>query len=368
MYRDDIWKWKHTPKSQRETGYEGIIDSLNIISVPDFKKLSKDDQDVHVREVIRRIREVNIYPVYYYNDEGIKEELLKCVYSDVKFDGDVLNEHGRAGATLLDFLFPNLHLADAGNNVNNHMYSRFYDDTKLAKCIHRHMKNYKFTSMRTPFFMYGRFFWSTPTNFSPMRARAIYERFCPYESVIYDFSAGYGGRMLGAMSPLRKRYTYIGCEPNKDTFHNLNVLGQHMENLSQRRDSYALHNVGSEDLVLEPNSVDFAFSCPPYFGLERYSNEATQSIKKYPVYEDWLNGYVRGTLTNVYNALKPGKLMGFIIANNVHYFNKKYALANDWRVIAEQCGFTFAKEFDLKTMSRKSAANSDSLYIFKKGV
>jgi hypothetical protein len=65
------------------------------------------------------------------------------------------------------------------------MYKRFYDDVKLAKCLKRHIKAYgKFTNMRTPFFMYGRFFWNTATNFAPMRAKALFEQFCPKGGVV----------------------------------------------------------------------------------------------------------------------------------------------------------------------------------------
>lgn len=370
MYRrNGIWTWKHTATVEKETGYEDVIDSFNIISVDKFKALTKEQQAPYVNEVIKKIRAVNIYPTYYYNDKGIEEELIKCFYAEVSpIEYGALNEHGRSGNTLLDFLFPNLHLAESGNNKGNSLYSRFYNDEKLAKCLHRHMKNYRFTNMRTPFFMYGRFFWSTPTNFSPMRAKAIYESLAPKYSVIYDFSAGYGGRMLGALSALKGVYTYIGCEPTKDTYHNLNILGQHIERVTQRRDSYKLYNTGSELLQLEPNSVDFAFSCPPYFALERYSLESTQSIVKYPAYEDWVNEYVIGTLTNVYSALKHGGKLGFIVATNVHYMNKKYALAQSWIDAAHKCGFTFVQRYELDTMSRKKNANTEALYIFRKGV
>ena len=365
---DGIYKWKYKAITTRETGYEHMIDTLNIISVEDFKKLTKAQQQPYVQEVIRRIRTVNIYPIYYFNKRGVQDEIVKCAYAETTFEGDVLTEHGRAGLILLDFLFPNLHLAEAGNSKHNNMYSRFYDDVKLAKCIHRHMKNYPFTSMRTPFFMYGRFFWNTPTNFSPMRAKAIYERFCKHGDVVYDFSAGYGGRMLGALSAVPLMLTYIGCEPNLNTVYNLITLGEHIEELTGRRNSYMIYSTGSERLKLAKKSVDFAFSCPPYFTLERYSKESSQSTVMYPVYENWLEGYVRKTLANIYDALKPGGLLGFVMAGHIYYLNKKYAIASDWVRIAEECGFVLQKTYGIKTMSRKEIANSDDLYIFKKGV
>ena len=368
MYRKDgVMQWKHKATSVRETGYEHMIDTLNIISVQDFKSLSKEAQAPYVAEVLRRIREVNIYPIYYYNEVGVRNEIIKCMCTDVSFTGDTLVEHSRAGSTLLDFMFPNLHLVDAGSCTNNCMYHRFYDDAKLTKCLTRHMKNYPFTSMRTPFFMYGRFFWPTATNFSPMRAKAIFERFCPKNGVIYDFSAGFGGRMLGALSSAKSNFTYIGCEPCYDTFYNLGRLGCSIEQVTKRKDSYVLFFTGSENLSLEVNSVDFAFSCPPYYSLERYSSEETQSIIQYPTYKDWLDKYVGSTLANVYAALKPGCLLGFVVADRIFCSNKAYDLGKDWCDAATSQGFTFVQKFAMKTMSRKKKSNSEALYIFKKG-
>ena len=41
--------------------------------------------------------------------------------------------------------------------------------------------------------------------------------------------------------------------------------------------SYTLHQCGSEEFEQDRNSLDFAFTSPPYFDTEQYSNEQTQS-------------------------------------------------------------------------------------------
>lgn len=362
-----IWEWKHKASHAKETGYEHMIDTLNIISVEAFKKLSADEQKFYVAEVLRKIREVNIYPIYYFNEAGIKDEICRCILHTPNYVNTEVAEDGHAGKVLLDYMFPNLHLAEAGNTDNNCMYSRFYDDAKLSKCLTRHMKNYAFTNMRTPFFMYGRFFWNTAVNFSPMRAKAIFETFCPPDGVIYDFSAGYGGRMLGALSS-RNQYTYIGCEPCSDTFYNLNKLGRYIEQVTGRADSYTIHYNCSELLTLKADSVDFAFSCPPYFKLERYSDEATQSTVKHPTYQLWLSDYVVPTLQHIYKALKPDGRLGFVIAKRIYRGNAQYDLAADWCKAASECGFTFVKQYPIRTRSRKKQEDAEALYIFGKGM
>lgn len=347
-----IWKWRHRATSDKETGYEDIMPKLNIISIEDFKKSSH--QEKYVAEVLRLIRSVNIYPIYYFSDKGIRQEIAKC--RDYRTSFPV--ENGRAGSILLDFMFPNLHLADSGNSVNNCLYSRFYDDEKLSKCLTRHMKHYRFTNMRTPFFMYGRYFWSTATNFSCMRSKAVYQQFCNPGDIVYDSSAGYGSRMLGALTT-DIGLTYIGCEPNMNTFANLNRLGEYLN-------SYELYQIGSEDIYLEPHSVDFAFTCPPYFGVERYSEERTQSIVKFPVYKDWLEGYVRPTLQTTYNALKPGSRAIYVLAQNIYYMNVKYPLGIDWTNTALETGFRLEDKINVSSMSRKQRGNAENYYVFRK--
>ena len=371
MFDNCKHKWDYVPTTEKECGYEDMMDSLNIISQEKFKALSDEEQDQKVQEVIDIIRTRNVFPVYYFNHSGIIKEIKKVIAkNDVKFEGNTLKTQASQGLLLLDYLFPNLHFVEAGNATDNCMYKRFYDDAKLGKCLKRHIKAYgKFTNMRTPFFMYGRFFWNTATNFAPMRAKAIFEQFCPKGGVVYDYSCGFGGRMLGCLTS-KNNYTYIGCEPCSDTYHNLNQLGGYIEEVTKRKNSFKVYNECSEDLQLEEASVDFAFSCPPFYGLERYSDEDTQSINRHPKYEEWLEGYVRPTIRNCYNALKNGALYGVDISD-ICWKNKKYPLVADWCRIAEEEGFVFVDKYSIVSRARKDDAessNTEHVYIFKKDV
>lgn len=369
MFENCIHKWSHIPTTEKECGYEDMMDQLNIISQSAFKALSEEEQDAKVQEIINIIRTRNVFPIYYFNHKGIIKEIKKVIAkNDVKFCGNTLKTQASQGLLLLDYLFPNLHFVEAGNATDNCMYNRFYDDYKLGKCLKRHIKAYgKFTNMRTPFFMYGRFFWNTATNFAPMRAKAIFEQFCPKGGVVYDYSCGFGGRMLGCLSS-SNNYTYIGCEPCSDTYHNLNQLGEYIEEVTKRNNSFVIHQQCSEDLRLPDESVDFAFSCPPFYGLERYSEEDTQSVVRYPKYEDWLEHYVRPTIRNCRDALKVGALYGVDISD-ICWKNKKYSLVADWCRIAEEEGLVFVDKYSIVSRARKDDAetsNTEHVYIFRK--
>lgn len=200
-----------------------------------------------------------------------------------------------------------------------------------------------------------------------MRAKAIYEKFCPKNGVIYDYSCGFGGRMLGALTS-NNNYTYIGCEPCTDTYNNLNTLGEYIEKVTKRKDSYIIHNSCSEDLILEEESIDFAFSCPPFFGLERYADEPTQSIRRHPSYRQWLEDYVRPTVKHCFAALKDDGLYGVDIVD-FNWKNIQYNLVNDWCKIVLEEGFEFVDSYPIISRSRKvdsTDTNTEKVYIFKK--
>jgi hypothetical protein len=69
-----------------------------------------------------------------------------------------------------------------------------------------------------------------------------------------------------------------------------------------------LHKLGSETKemrdMLKPNSVDLAFTSPPYFLQEKYSDDLTQSCVRYGDQESWLNEFMGQTLDNCAYCLK----------------------------------------------------------------
>ena len=358
-------KWNFIATKKKQDAYENIIDKLNPCSSEEFNTLSEEQKNKILDDMIKEIRKINIFPIYYFNDEGIREEIRKSIDKKVCFSGESLDILFSQGLLLLDFLFPNLHKVEVGDYKNRSIYDRFYDDEMLKECLKIALSSRKINNMRTAFFMGSRFLWRSATNYSPMRAKAIYERFCPKDGVIYDYSAGFGGRMLGALSS-SYNFKYIATEPNTETYHNLLKLGKYIEQETKRADSYKVYNDCSEDLKLEPEFADFIFSCPPYFNLEKYSDEETQSMNKFPNYEEWLEGYVRPTIKNSFYMLKKEGLYG---VNIVNFWNKakKYYLTNDWLKIAEEEGFYLKGVYSISSKARKKKdEDQDRIYIFSK--
>ena len=94
-----------------------------------------------------------------------------------------------------------------------------------------------------------------------------------------------------------------------------------------------LHEMGSQDFRPDRNSLDLCFTSPPYFDTEKYSNEATQSYRKYPGRQEWLHGFLGTTLDNCWCGLKPTGRLIINIANVKSYPTLEEDLS-EWRARA----------------------------------
>lgn len=173
-------------------------------------------------------------------------------------------------------------------------------------------------------------------NFPPLTARYLYERYIqklpPQDSyTIYDPSAGWSGRLLGAMA-INDNYTvhYIGTDPNTDhtikegytKYHDIaeffNTETSRATNLFPKCHTYDIFQSGSETIHNDKNfrkfrgSVDIVFTSPPYFAKEAYSEDPEQSYKKFPTFDGWKDGFLRKTLETAVEWLRPG---GYLLWN-----------------------------------------------------
>ena len=185
------------------------------------------------------------------------------------------------------------------------------------------------------------------SNFRPIIAKYIYNKYLAGEisPTVYDFSAGWGARCLAAMS---LRYNYIGVDPL--TSDNINDMIKFYKDSKELNisGSYICYNVCSQDEVLYellPDNIDLAFSCPPYFNLEVYSKDATQSYNQYSNYNDWLEYYWRPTIKICHNKLKDNGKLVFIIKDKYGKLDLKEGME---KIIFEE-GFEFIESLQYKT-------------------
>ena len=127
--------------------------------------------------------------------------------------------------------------------------------------------------------------------------------------------------------------------------------------------SVELHKLGSEVFQPDKESLDLCFTSPPYFDTEKYSDEKTQSFKKYPTKEEWTNGFLRKTIENCYYGLKKGGYMLYNIANTPKY---KF-IEDETQNIAKEMGFKQEQTIELTLSSVMGAGYKyEPIFVFKK--
>jgi len=194
------------------------------------------------------------------------------------------------------------------------------------------------------------------SNFRPTAAACLYSHFAHPGAMVWDMSMGYGGRILGAIIA---DINYVGTDPAELTFKGLKEI---KKDFGRENRHYFLNKCGSETFVPKENSLDFAFTSPPYFNWEQYGDEAGQSFNQYSGNEEWNNGFLRTTIQNAYIGLKKGKYMGLNVAN----IKSHKTFEDDTVRIAVEEGFTHTDTYKLQLSSQESGAKYEPVFIFQK--
>ena len=194
-------------------------------------------------------------------------------------------------------------------------------------------------------------------NFRPATAKALYELYGKENSKVLDTSSGFGGRLLGFFTA-KNTSEYVGIDPN--TADSCNKFILYMSRYFTNKKAY-VNQIGSEDFTIEnypqyENYFDISFTSPPYFNIERYSDDITQSHVKFNTYDLWVDGFYRNTIYNSCNALKLDGVFAVNISwvDNIKEYTEEFL--ND-------CGFYIIKEdkYLLRIHPRESSYGSDKM-------
>ena len=219
------------------------------------------------------------------------------------------------------------------------------------------------------------------SNFRPLIAKFIYSKYLSnitdYRPVIFDYSAGWGARLLGAMS---LDYDYIGVDPlTSDNVRNMYVFYKDKYKLTTSNAS--IYNACSEDNNLYDDlydsgiKVDMCFSSPPYFTLEVYDKtSSTQSYNKYSEYKEWIKYYWKPTCINCYSILRDGGYFGLVIKDAYGNYNLAADMTNVLEdkklfnyILVDTYHFKTAQShLSSKSKTKKNEKYSEIIYIYQK--
>jgi hypothetical protein len=368
-------QWRYTSTELEATGYEQAY--------PDLMKLTKEkwsnENDAGKLSIEQQVfdiyRAIDILPITYYSLDGCKEQIRNLRGKSPKIKDGKIPVGNTAGLGLSRFWFPNMQEAVTAGSKNISLESRFHDDRKLRRAIKLCYK-YRNEGEKTVLPVNIRralelVSGGTIQNFKPLNATAVWEYICPTMfGRVLDFSSGYGGRMLGAMTS-GMRYHYTGIDPNTKTYNGLVALGELINDVIGTE--FEMHHCGSEDFNIVPEFFDAAFSSPPYFNLEVYSDEPTQCMNKYSNREAWFEHYVAPTLRILHKGLADDAIYAVNIADyNVGKAQTK--IVDTWLELSKKLGFEHLETVDMLLNVRPGVGNnktqngykSEGIYIFKK--
>ena len=173
--------------------------------------------------------------------------------------------------------------------------------------------------------------------------------------VVYDPSMGWAGRMVGflaACNHLELQYhtdslTYIGTDPNTQIFDRYEKIERFWKKEINPSCKGKVIPVCSGSETFDETEVyqqykgkvDIMFTSPPYFAKERYSQDETQSFKKFDGYPEWRDGFLGKTFENLYELLADDGVVYWNIADLKISKNKYLPLEDDSIAAAEAAGF-----------------------------
>jgi hypothetical protein len=157
----------------------------------------------------------------------------------------------------------------------------------------------------------------TASQFKPSVAKAIYD-FFKAENII-DFSMGWGDRLCGFYASDFGKL-YVGLDPNSRNHpiyqSQIDFYEQNNGFFEHDRDT-VMYDVPAEDFDYSSyeNQIDLIFTSPPYFNVEKYSTDDTQSWIRYKKIDAWNKHFLHTALGKMIPTLKSGGIMAINISD-----------------------------------------------------
>ena len=200
---------------------------------------------------------------------------------------------------------------------------------------------------------------SKVTIYRPLLTKIIVNAF--NSKNVLDVCVGWGGRMLGSACVDGVKYT--GIEPFTKTYKGLCNIKKKL-----KLDNVILYNDRAEKIIPKLNKqYDLALTSPPYYNLEIYSDESTQS-HNYGTYELWIKKFLKPVVHGVLDKLVDGGKSCWSVKN--FKTDKSYNLLDDVIRLHEEKGWKkIDREFYVGNCTRpglNTIHGKESTFVFVK--
>ena len=132
--------------------------------------------------------------------------------------------------------------------------------------------------------------------FRPLVAMEIYTKYNP--KCVLDFTCGWGGRLVGACA--LNIPNYIGIDINTNLLNPYLEMKDFLNNISETNVDIFFENAANFDY--STITYDMVLTSPPYYFLEKYSNNETYNNSK----NEMKNNFYIPVISNTYKYLQQG--------------------------------------------------------------
>jgi 16S rRNA G966 N2-methylase RsmD len=209
-------------------------------------------------------------------------------YHELKEAVPTMPDYRRMGLATLDFFFLH-HRIKAKTKHHISFYDAIKDkelNNKLKELVIRYKKrqpsSYDEAGLLKAQYQVFQLYYGTINQFRPIVAKWVYQHFQPKHGIL-DFSAGWGGRALAALS---LGIPYTGIDANQNLEASYRKMIETVEPDPSARSPIQLHFQPSETVDFSKFNYDLIFTSPPYFMIEEY-----EKMPKYKSKEEFLERF-----------------------------------------------------------------------------
>ena len=217
-------------------------------------------------------------------------------YNDLRYyDCESDPGHSRIGLKALDYFFLG-HRIKAKTRHHISFYDAVRDPTinaKLGNLVRRWKRGRTIKNPLAAKYDVFQLYYGTINQFRPVVAKYMYCKLHARVGIL-DFSAGWGGRALAAMS---LKIPYYGFDANTNLKHAYSSMLQTLEPDAEIHMTF----MPSEKADFSKLKYDLVFTSPPYFTIEQY-----EQMPDYKTKEGFLQTFFIPVALNAWRFLRPG--------------------------------------------------------------
>lgn len=132
---------------------------------------------------------------------------------------------------------------------------------------------------------------------------------------ILDFCSGWGDRLFASIVCNNKIKSFYGIDPNESLQDGYKEMIDMFVSGSDKRKYNMICGCAEKEIRKLNQTFDLIFTSPPYFDLEVYSSNSSQSIGQYPAFDNWYENFLMKCILDSIDKLNDYGILAININN-----------------------------------------------------